>query len=102
MPIKNRRSVVKGAAASLVTPLTGTPSRGRPASRDANAVRQLDAIADELLVQWPEQALMLGLDKGPRASLRSRFGDRSRAASQARFAWNGKTLAALRQIDRTG
>ncbi|NCU12826.1 MAG: DUF885 domain-containing protein, partial [Sphingomonadaceae bacterium] len=51
----------------------------------ADAATWLDALAWQLLELGPEGATSLGIDKGDRAGLRSRLGDRS-AAGQAKVA----------------
>ena len=59
--------------------------RGGRRSSEADAVALLDSIAENLLALSPESATRLGIDKGARAALRSRLGDRSQPG-QDRFA----------------
>ncbi|MEO5866807.1 MAG: DUF885 family protein, partial [Sphingomonas sp.] len=67
---------------------------------DAAAGAVLADIAEELLADYPENALYLGIDKGKRAALRSRFADRTHAADLDRAGRATKRLAQLRAIDR--
>ncbi|WP_442867776.1 DUF885 domain-containing protein [Caulobacter sp. NIBR2454] len=55
----------------------------------------------ETLQRSPEYATMLGLDKGPMASLKGRFGEASLAARAKDKADNSRYLAELRAIDRS-
>ncbi|MEG3149636.1 DUF885 family protein [Sphingomonas sp. ZT3P38] len=68
---------------------------------DAGASALLDAISEELLADYPENALYLGIEKGKRPALRSRFADRSKAGDRDRAARAGKRLAQLQAVDRT-
>lgn len=63
----------------------------------ADATAWLDSLAWQLLELGPEGATSLGIDKGDRAGLRSRLGDRS-AAGQARVA--AVLRSALKQAER--
>ena len=58
-----------------------TPPRSSPPT-DADAVKLLDAVADNLLKLLPETATSLGIDTGARAALRSQLADRSAAGKQ--------------------
>ena len=51
----------------------------------AHAHRIYDAIFEAMLVADPLNASGLGLDKGPRAALKSRVGDRSNAGRMGSF-----------------
>jgi uncharacterized protein (DUF885 family) len=51
-------------------------------STDADALKLLDEIAENLLRLQPESATSLGIDTGARAALRSQLGDRSAAGRQ--------------------
>jgi uncharacterized protein (DUF885 family) len=50
---------------------------------DASAERLLAQIAEELLVDYPESATMLGIDQGERVELKSKLADRSAAGQEA-------------------
>jgi len=73
-----------GALASL----RSLPAFAQTSSADADVERLLAQSAEELLVEYPEGATALGIDKDARAGLRSRLTDRSpegvsRAAAHA-------------------
>jgi uncharacterized protein (DUF885 family) len=52
------------------------------ASTDADALKLLDSVADNLLRLLPESATSLGIDTDARAALRSQLGDRSEEGKQ--------------------
>lgn len=99
----NRRSLLLtlGAIATLrEIPALAEPSQPQASASPADvaANRLLADGAEELLVEYPENATMLGLDNGARAALKSRLTDRSpegvaRVASAA--AARSKKLEAL-------
>ena len=97
--LTTRRELLAGAGA--IGFAAAFPALARSAPGDAQATALLDAIADELLADFPETAAGLGIDKGPRAALRSRFGDRSHEADLRRAARCTDRLAKLRAFDRT-
>ncbi|WP_454280297.1 DUF885 domain-containing protein [Sphingomonas sp. Marseille-Q8236] len=90
------------ASASLVTVATVLPGAARAAegARDADLRAMLDRFFYARLEDNPEQATSLGLDTGPRASLKSRLGDASRAGEARQFARARQERAALRTIPR--
>ena len=59
----------------------------------------LAAITEELLVDYPESATQLGIDKGARAALKSKLGDRSAAGQQAIAQRVAQRLERLKAID---
>ncbi len=69
-------------------------------ARDADLRAMLDSFFYARLEDSPEQATSLGLDVGPRAGLKSKLGDASRAGEARRFARARQELAALRSIPR--
>ena len=99
----DRRDVLLGTGA--LAALGGVPRLLAAAAQiatastaDAAAEALLAETAEELLTEYPESASTLGLDKGPRAGLKSRLTDRSaegvsRAATVASA--RAKKLAAL-------
>ncbi len=88
-----------GGAVALSGCNSIAPLRGPATAAQANAL--LDSIAENLLWQSPETATSLGIDKGARAPLRSRLGDRS-MTGQARLAATLRTdLARAEAIDTT-
>jgi len=98
--LTTRRELLAGAGALGVA--AAMPALAEPTSGDRQATLLLDALASELLNEWPETAAGLGIDKGPRAALRSRFGDRSHEADMKRAAMCAARLAELRRFDRRG
>jgi uncharacterized protein (DUF885 family) len=95
-----RRETLSALAASAAMPIVAraTPAFAAPAS-EAQANTLLTSFAENLLRLQPAQATSLGIDKGPRASYRSRLEDRS-AAGQVRVAATLKAdLARAEAID---
>lgn len=76
----SRRDMLAGAAAAGALALLPMDAHARSDNAAANAL--LDSIAENLLWLNPELATSLGIDKGPRAALHARLGDRSRAGQQ--------------------
>ena len=72
-----RRELLAGAGA--LGGLALLPGAAHAAPADA-AQTLLAGIAEEILTDFPETALYLGIDEGPRAALRGRFADRSHDA----------------------
>jgi uncharacterized protein (DUF885 family) len=76
-----RRDFVIGTGATLAA---AQLSAAAPASaKDAAAVKMLSEFTEELLVDYPESATMLGIDKGARAGLKAKLADRSAAGQDA-------------------
>jgi len=98
--LTTRRELLAGAGALGVA--AAMPALANPAPGDRQATLLLDTLASELLNEFPETAAGLGIDKGPRAALRSRFGDRSHEADMKRAANCAARLADLRKFDRSG
>jgi uncharacterized protein (DUF885 family) len=86
-----RRELMAGAAAAG---LGGWPAK---AQEVAPAVPLLGQITEELLADYPETALYLGIDRDARAALRPKLTDRSGAADRARA---GRAQARLQQLKR--
>jgi len=84
-----RREVFTALASAAALPLVAGCARDRastpPASTDADTLKLLDSIADNLMKLQPESATSLGIDTGARAALRSQLADRS-ADGQQRLA----------------
>jgi uncharacterized protein (DUF885 family) len=104
----SRREAVAALSASAALPLisgcarvlgaAAVPSAARPAS-EAEVSSVLDSIAENLLRLAPESATSLGLDKGPRARLRSELGDRSAFGQQRLRATLAADLLRVNAID---
>ena len=60
----------------------------------------LSRIAEELLVEYPENATFLGLDSAARGALKRRLTDRSIAGNEHRATTCAARLRRLRQVDR--
>ncbi len=80
------------AAASLAQ--GATKSTG-----DAAAEKMLSGFTEELLVEYPESATMLGIDTGARALLKSRLSDRSAAGQKAIALGVARRLEQLKGLD---
>ncbi len=84
-----RRNVIAALASTAALPLMSAcgraPTALAPGISNANAIKLLDEIAENLLRLLPESATSLGVDTGARASLRSQLADRS-AEGQQRIA----------------
>ncbi|MFA5965735.1 MAG: DUF885 family protein [Sphingomonas sp.] len=93
-----RREMLAGAGA--LGTLAFVPGLARAASASESAQGLLADIAEEMLTDYPETALYLGIDKGARAALRGRFTDRTHGADADRAIRAGKRLAQLRAVDR--
>jgi uncharacterized protein (DUF885 family) len=100
-----RRQTMAALAASVALPaLTKTtPSfaQGTVTANDSEADALLDSVAENYLRLSPESATSLGIDIGPRASLRSVLGDHS-AAGQRKVAETVKSdLARVEALDES-
>src|SRR3954447_21508486 len=101
-----RREAIAALASTAALPLmAGCARQGGatpPASNDADALKLLDEIAENLLRLQPEGATSLGIDTGTRAALRSQLADRS-AAGQQRLATQLRTdLERVKAFDTAG
>lgn len=95
-----RRDLLGGAAA--LGAITLLPGLAQAASADGPARALLGEITEEILADYPDTALYLGIDKGERGALHGRFRDRSHAADRDRASRATRRLAQLRAIDRHG
>ncbi|OYY91166.1 MAG: Tat pathway signal protein [Sphingomonas sp. 28-66-16] len=90
-------------ATGTATALALTPGVLRAATAPAEGDAALDAllnqIFDENLLDSPEIATQLGLDKGARAGLKSRLDDNSLAARTADLARAKKSIARIEAVD---
>ena len=83
-------ALLSAAALPLMTDCNNQTTAPPPRSADADALKLLDSIAENLLRLQPETATSLGIDTGERAALRSQLGDRSQAGTR-RLAQQVKT-----------
>ena len=92
----NRRDFIVGTGAAIA--LANLPVRAA-GDADAAAAKLLAEFAEELLVDYPETASSLGIDKGNRYGLKSKLGDRSAAGQKAIAQRVAKRLQRLKGID---
>ncbi len=88
------------AAACAALPRIADAATTAAGPRDAELRALLDRFFYARLDDSPEQATSLGLDTGPRAALKSRLSDASRAGEAREFARARTEQAALRAIPR--
>jgi uncharacterized protein (DUF885 family) len=88
-PIMTRRDAIATIASAATVPLLfgcardgGSASPPSSGGTEADALKLLDSIADNLLKLQPEAATSLGIDTGARAALRSELADRSKQGQQ--------------------
>jgi uncharacterized protein (DUF885 family) len=101
VPQFTRRSLLQAGGAISLAGTTSLPARAAAPSapNDTELQRTLAAVADELLLEYPENASSLGIDKGARAGLKSRLTDRSAAGVRRRAAAAAVRLKRLAAID---
>jgi len=95
-PLDRRAFLATSAGAALVA---ATPALAQ-ASEDAKLRALLDRIFEEQIDESPERATSLGLDKGARATLKSRLDDYSAAGRARRLEQTRARVAALKGINR--
>src|ERR1700761_5117043 len=100
LPTTTRRELLAGSAALGAMILLPGGAGAAPADDPARAL--LGRITEEILADYPDTALYLGVDKGERAALRGRFRDRSHGADRDRAARANRRLAQLRATVRSG
>jgi len=93
-----RRDLLAGAAGFGAVAFLPATLR---AAADPALTSALDAAADALLAEYPENATFIGLDSGPHAALRSRLTDRSIEGDAARATACAARLKSLKSIDAT-
>jgi len=97
----SRRQLLLSALAAGVS--TALPLRALAAAgpvSDPRLSALLDAFVDEILNDAPEYATSLGLDKGPRAGLKRRLGDRSAEGRRKEVAGYADRVRRLGAIPR--
>jgi uncharacterized protein (DUF885 family) len=95
----DRRSFLSTSAGAAL--LAASPALAQANTEDARLRAQLDRMFETLVDDSPEFATQLGMDKGPRARLKSRLDDESAAAKARRLERSRKWLAELRAIERS-
>jgi uncharacterized protein (DUF885 family) len=92
----SRREFIAGTGAAIA--LAHLPARAAE-DTDAAANKLIAEYAEELLVDYPESATSLGIDKDKRSGLKAKLQDRSAAGQQAIAKRIAKRLDRLKTID---
>jgi len=93
----NRREFIAGVGATLaVLPGISACAKREPA---ASVQAQLSGIAEDMLVDYPENATSLGIDTASRAALKARLTDRSAAGQEAISKRVTARVAQLKAVD---
>jgi uncharacterized protein (DUF885 family) len=92
----SRREFIAGTGAAIA--LAHLPARAAE-DADAAANKLIAEYAEELLVDYPESATSLGIDKDKRSGLKAKLQDRSAAGQQAIAKRVAKRLDRLKTID---
>jgi uncharacterized protein (DUF885 family) len=93
----SRRDFLVGTGAAMA--LASLPSQA--ADTNATVEKLLAQFTDELLIDYPESATGLGIDKDAHAKLKSRLSDRSSAGQEAIAKRVAKRIERLKAIDTT-
>lgn len=93
----SRRDFIVGTGAAIAA--ANLPAGASGADSEATVEKLMAELAEELLVDYPESATTLGIDRGQRAHLKAKLTDRS-SAGQASIAQRvAKRLERLNSID---
>ncbi len=92
----SRRDFIVGTGAAIA--LANLPARAA-SDGDTAAEKLLGEFAEEMLVDYPETASSLGIDKDKRVALKSKLTDRSAAGQQAIAKRVAKRIERLKAID---
>jgi uncharacterized protein (DUF885 family) len=96
MPTTRRDFVLATGATLAATQLNAAATQD--SARNSAAEKLLAEIADDLLIDYPENATAFGVDNGARAALKAKLSDRSAAGQKRiaeRVAARLRTLAAI-------
>lgn len=109
MSIDRRDLLLSSGAVAITALLPGCAPKAGPVSASVAspsaselAGKAIDRIANNLLEHYPETATSLGIDKGDKAYLKSRLGDRSAAGQKALADQLRSDVAELDKIDIDG
>jgi uncharacterized protein (DUF885 family) len=95
-----RREFLGGvAAASLLSGCKVSNAPGNEAAAASDLAKQLQAMADQMLAEYPENATILGIATGDKEPLNHRFTDRTPAGVAARAEAARKRLTSLKELD---
>jgi len=92
-----RREFVINTSAALAVSQVGAPTGA--AEHDGATEQLLAEFAEELLIDYPESAALLGIDTDTRAALKSRLTDRSPAGQEAIAKRVARRIERLKAID---
>jgi len=92
-----RREFVINTSAALAVSQVGAPTGA--AEHDGATEQLLAEFAEELLIDYPESAALLGIDTDTRAALKSRLTDRSPAGQEAIAKRVTRRIERLKAID---
>ncbi len=95
----SRRSLLLTSGAAALAACAPRAAPGASA-KSPELAKQLDAMTEALLNEFPENATFRGVDTGARAALKHRLSERSEAARAARTTAARARLAALKGIER--
>ena len=93
----NRREFVIGTGATLAA--TNFGAEAAATNKDKSVEKLLAGFSEELLVDYPESATLLGIDNGARAALKRKLSDRSAAGQKAIAQRVAQRLERLKSID---
>jgi uncharacterized protein (DUF885 family) len=96
----SRRDFIVGAGAALA--VANLPTRAAGADNDAAVQKLLAGFAEELMVDYPENATSLGIDNALRAALKSKLSDRSAKAQEAIARRVANRLERMKSVDTAG
>jgi uncharacterized protein (DUF885 family) len=92
-----RRKFIIGTGATLAA--ASLCAEAAVINEDTSAEKLLAGFSEELLVEYPESATMLGIDNGARAGLKRKLSDRSAAGQNAIALGVARRLERLKSID---
>jgi uncharacterized protein (DUF885 family) len=92
-----RRDFIVGTGCSVLA--ANLPASAAEVSQDTQIASELQAMAEELLADYPETATALGVDNGVRAALKGRLSDRSKEGQKGTADRVAQRLQRLRAID---
>jgi uncharacterized protein (DUF885 family) len=92
-----RRDFVIGTGVTLAAVHLGAEAAAT--DKDKSVEKQLAGFTEELLVEYPESATLLGIDNGARAGLKRKLSDRSAAGQKAIALGVSRRLEQLKSID---
>ncbi len=99
--VATRREFIAGTGAVLAafSGLSACARRGAEPQAGASVADQLAQVAEDMLVDYPENATALGIDTGVRAALKASLSDRSPAGQEAIAKRVSARLAAFAAVD---